>query len=194
MKLLLALCLVVAVQEPEEMPDGWKYGSKSGWDGECPPGWDKKTPEERDAFWKDYKFAKYQFIKHCHQVKDPETGPVTASDYMMRSVNAGLGIKVMVDLAKFGMTQRLKEVDFKLMLKSASAVYGTEIPQADIGAYVKERVVAGDRGAILEQRVKQEIMKRSKAIKDQRAKEEKEKKEAEKKKKKEEEEKKKKGE
>jgi len=188
MKLLLALCLLASVQEPEEMPDGWKNGTKSGWDGECPPGWDKRSPEEREAYWKDFKFAKYQFIKHCQRLKEKITGPVTAADYMLRAVNSGLGIKITLDLAKHGMDRQLKEVDFKIMLKAATAVHGTEVPQVDVAILVKEFVNAGDRGPVLDQKIRMEIGKRSKAIKDQKAKEAKE---AEKKKKEEEEKKKK---
>jgi len=185
MKLMMALCLLAMVQEPEPMPDGWKNGSRSGWDGECPPEWDKKTPEEREAYWKDFKFVKYQFIKHCQRLKDKITGPVTAADYMLRGVHAGLTPKITLDLAKHGMDRQLKEVDFKIMMKAATAVYGTEVPQVDVAILVKEFVNAGDRGAVLDQKIKMEIQKRAKAIKELKKKEdEKKKKEEEEKKKK----------
>ena len=181
MTLLLALLLTGFQADPAdtEMPKGWVEGKKAGWDGDYPPGWPEKTQEEKDKFLEKWNEAKLRYIRYVQNEKGLPTGPVTAANLMLKSVNGGLQIRTALELTKFGQTSRLKEGDFTIMLKASCSVYGTEVPQDDVITLVKELVAANLRGTVLDQRIRLEIIKRNKAIKDKKAKEEKEKKDNE---------------
>lgn len=179
MTLLLALLVMGFQADPTdtEMPKGWVDGKKSGWDGDFPPGWKEKTADEKEEFLKKWNEAKFRYIKFVENEKGLPTGPVTAANLMLKAVNGGLQIKTALELTKFGQSTRLKEADFTIMLKASCAVYGTEVPQDDVILLVKELVGANIRGSVLDQRIRLEIIKRNKVIKDKKAKEEKDKKE-----------------
>jgi hypothetical protein len=182
MSLLIALLLAAVPQEDPsltEMPEGWITGKKSGWDGDYPPGWEKKTDEEKQAFLKKWNEAKFKYIKFMSGAKGHPTGPVTALIFMLKAVNAGLGINQAVDLTMFGQNNKLKEADFKLMLKGASSVYGTEVPHQESVNITKDLVTTGLRGSSLEQRIRAEILKKNNQILADKAKKEKEQKENE---------------
>lgn len=181
MALLLALLMTGFQADPtdKEMPKGWVEGKKSGWDGDYPPGWPEKTADEKEEFLKKWNEAKFRYVRFVQNMTGLPTGPVTAANFMLKAVNGGLQIKTALDLTKFGQVQRLKEADFSIMLKASCAVYGTEVPQDDVITLVKELVGANLRGNVLDQRIRIEIIKRNKAIKEKRAKDEKEKKENE---------------
>ena len=183
MEMLLALFLVSAIPQDDptltEMPEGWVTGKKSGWDGDYPPGWEKKTDEEKKEFLRIWNEAKFKYIKYMQGSKGTPTGAVTAVLFMLKAVNAGLGINQSAALAMFGQDQKLKEADFKIMLKAASSVYGTEVPHYDAVNIVKDLVTTGLRGSALDQRIRAEISKKHKQLAEDKAKKEKEQKDKE---------------
>ena len=183
MKMMLAVILFALPQQDDptltSMPEGWVNGKKSGWDGDYPPGWEKKTEEEKQKFLEQWNNAKFKYIKFMQGAKGFPTPPVTGINLMFRAVNGGLSISATLDLGMFGQNQKLKEVDFKIMLKSACAAYGTEVPHGEAANIVKDLVITGLRGAPLEQRIKAEISKKNKTLLEEKAKKEKEKKENE---------------
>ena len=177
MNLLLMLLLMTPVQEDPtltEMPEGWVTGKKSGWDGDYPPEWEKKTDEEKKKFLEQWNNAKFRYIKFMQNAKGNPTPPVTGANYMLKAVNGGLKIPQVLDLAMFGQNQKLKEPEFKIMMKSACSVYGTEVPHADAVTIVKDLITAGLKGVALETRVKAEIAKKDKELQEAKAKKEKE--------------------
>jgi len=177
MNLLLALFLIAIPQEDPTlttMPEGWVNGKKSGWDGDYPPGWDKKTDEEKEAFLERWNKAKFKYIQSMQGAKGNPTGAVTAILFMLKAANGGVGVEQSAELGMFGQKQKLKEADFKLMMKAACAVHGTEVPQGEAVNIVKDLVILGLRGSPLEQRIRAEISKKHKQIVDDKAKKEKE--------------------
>jgi hypothetical protein len=181
MMLALFLCALPPQDDPTltSMPEGWLNGKKSGWDGDYPPGWEKKTEEEKEAFLKEWNEAKFRYIKYMQGAKGNPTGSVTGILFMFKAVNGGVRITQATDLAMFGQNQKLKEPDFKIMMKSACSVYGTEVPHGEMVNIVKDLVTTGLRGAPLEQRIKAEIAKKNKVLLEEKARKEKEKKENE---------------
>jgi len=181
MELLLAFLLTAVPQEDDPtltaMPEGWVSGKKSGWDGDYPPEWEKKTDEEKQKFLELWNRAKSRYIRSVLGAKGLPTGPVTAITYMLKAVNAGLTCNASADIAIFGQGKKLKEADFKIMLKAASSAYGTEVPHNEVVVIVKDLVTAGLLGGTLDQRVRAEIMKRHRQIVEDKAKKEKEPKE-----------------
>lgn len=179
MSLLLALALTSFVQQEGEehtkMPEGWVSGKKSGWDGDYPPGWEKKTDEEKKKVLEQWNAAKSRYIKAVMGMKGNPTGSVTGIDLMLKAVNGGLHITAAQQLAIFGHQAKLKEPDYKLMLKGATAAYGTDVPYNDVVTIVKELVTAGLKGGTLEQRIRDDIAKKDKQVKADQAKKEKEK-------------------
>ena len=178
MKALLALFLILAPQEDPtltSMPEGWVTGKKSGWDGDYPPGWDKKTDEEKEKFLEKWNAAKFRYIRTMQGVKGNPTGSVTGVLFMLKAVNGGVGIDQAVDLGIFGQAQKLKESDFKLMMKASCAMYGTEVPPGEAVLIIKDLVIAGLRAAPLEQRIRAEISKKHRQIMEDKARKEKEK-------------------
>jgi hypothetical protein len=183
MSLLIALILAVAPQEDPtltEMPEGWNTGKKSGWDGDFPPDWEKKSDEDKKKFLELWNNAKFRYIKFMMGAKGHPTGAVTAVLFMLKAVNAGVHPNQSAELAMFGQQHKLKEGDFKLMMKGASSVYGTDVKQADAVAITKDLVTTGLRGTALEQRIRAEISRKHKLIQEEKAKKEKEEKDKEK--------------
>jgi hypothetical protein len=177
MALMLAFLLSAVPQEDPaltQMPEGWVTGKKSGWDGDYPPEWEKKTDEEKQAFLKQWNQAKFRYIKFMQNAKGNPTPPVAGAELMLKAVNAGLKIPQVLDLAMYGQNLKLKEPDFKMMLKSASAVHGTEVPHHEAVVIVKDLITAGLKGAELEKRARAEIAKKDKALQEAKAKKEKE--------------------
>ena len=182
MNLMLALFLIAIPQDDPtltSMPEGWVNGKKSGWDGDYPPGWDKKTDEEKEKFLEKWNNAKFRYIKFMQGAKGMPTGAVTAVLFMLKAVNGGLGIDQSAELTMFGQNQKLKEVDFKVMMKAACSVYGTEVPHGEAVNIVKDLVILGLRGSPLDQRIRGEISKKHKQILEDKARKEKEKKDKE---------------
>ncbi len=178
MTFLLALVLMAPLQEDPtltDMPEGWVNGKKSGFDGDYPPGWKDKTEEEKQAFLKQWNNAKFRYIKFMQGAKGNLTGGVTGILLMLKAVNGGLAINQATDLGMFGQQQKLKEPDFKLMMKGACSVHGTEVPHPEAVVIVKDLVILGLRGPALEQRIRAEISKKHKQIVEDKAKREKEK-------------------
>jgi hypothetical protein len=179
MAMILALFLAAAVQEEDpsltEMPEGWRSGTKSGWDGDYPPGWEKKSDEEKKKFLEQWNAAKFRYIKFMQGAKGNPTGSVTGILFMLKAVNAGLKIPQAADLAMFGQNQKLKEPDFKAMMKGTCAVNGTEVPHGDAVNIAKDLVTSGIRGGTLEKRIGQEIRAKDTAIKQEKARKEAEK-------------------
>lgn len=179
MTLILALVLAAAVQEEDpaltDMPEGWQTGKKSGWDGDYPPGWEKKTDQEKREFLRLWNAAKFKYIKFMQGAKGNPTGAVTGEQFMFKAVNGGLGISPALELAKFGQSQKLKEPDFKCMMKGSCAMYGTDVPHGEGVNIVKDLVQAGLRGLALEKRIVTEIRAKDAAIKADKARKEQEK-------------------
>lgn len=179
MSLLLILMLMSPQDDPTltEMPEGWVTGKKSGWDGDFPPGWEKKTDEEKQKFLEQWNNAKFRYIKFMQGAKGHPTGPVTGVLYMLKAVNAGLAINASAELAMFGQNRKLKEADFKIMMKAASSVYGTEVPHFEAVNIVKDLLTTGLLGTALDQRIRAEISKKHKQLAEEKARKEKEEKE-----------------
>ena len=181
MNLLLFLVLLAPQDDPTltEMPEGWVSGKKSGWDGDYPPGWPEKSDEDKKKFLTQWNNAKFRYIKFMQGAKGQPTGAVTAVLFMLKAVNAGLGINQAADLTMFGQNNKLKENDFKIMLKAASTVYGTEVPHQEAVNITKDIVTTGLRGSALDQRIRAEITKKNNQLLEAKAKKEKEAKENE---------------
>jgi hypothetical protein len=179
MTMILALFLAVAVQEEDpaltEMPEGWQSGTKSGWDGDYPPGWEKKTDEEKKKMLEQWNQAKFKYIRFMQGAKGNPTGSVTGINFMLKAVNGGVNIPQALELAKFGQQQKLKEQDFKAMMKGSCAMNGTDVPHAEGVNIVKDLVLAGLRGGTLEKRIAVEIRAKDAAIKQSKAQKEQEK-------------------
>lgn len=178
MNLLLALLIAAIPQEDPTltaMPEGWVSGTKSGWDGDYPPGWEKKTDEEKQKFLEKWNSAKSRYIRYMLGVKGSPTGPVTGILYMLKAVNGGLDINSTCDLGMFGQKQKMKEADFKLMLKGATAVHGTDVPPVEAVNIVKDLVITGLKGSTLEIKIRAEIAKKDRQIKEDKARKDKEK-------------------
>ena len=178
MSLLLALFLTAAPQEEDPtltaMPEGWVSGKKSGWDGDYPPGWEKKTEEEKQKFLETWNLAKARYIRYLKGAKGLPTGPVTGILYMLKAVNAGLGPAASADIAMFGQNKKLKEGDFKIMMKASASVYGTDVPHTEVVVIVKDLLTTGLLGSALDQRIRAEIMKKHREIQEEKARKEKE--------------------
>ncbi|HKS17431.1 MAG TPA: hypothetical protein VJU16_08975 [Planctomycetota bacterium] len=174
MSLLLALFLTAVPQEDDptltSMPEGWVSGKKSGWDGDYPPGWEKKTDEEKEKFLETWNNAKARYIRYLKGAKGLPTGPVTGILYMLKAVNAGLGCQASADIAMFGQNRKLKENDFKIMLKAAASVHGTDVPHTDVVVIVKDLLTNGLLGSALDQRIRAEILKKHQQIQQEKAK------------------------
>ncbi|HEU4339014.1 MAG TPA: hypothetical protein VFS19_03010 [Planctomycetota bacterium] len=181
MNLLLILMLLSPQEDPSltDMPEGWVSGKKSGWDGDYPPGWPEKTDEEKKKFLTQWNNAKFRYINFMKGAKGTPTGGVTAILFMLKAVNAGLGINQAADLTMFGQNSKLKEADFKIMLKAASSVFGTEVPHGEAVNITKDIVTTGLRGSALDQRVRAEITKKNQQLLEAKARKEKEAKENE---------------
>src|SRR5688572_22212503 len=168
MSFMLALILAALPQEDPtltKMPEGWITGKKSGWDGDYPPGWEKKSDEDKEKFLQLWNQAKFKYIKAVQGAKGLPTGLVTAIDYMLRAVNGGLLPHPAAELAIFGQNQKLKDAEFKIMMKASTSVHGTEVPHGEAVNIIKDLVITGIRGPILDQRIRAEIKNKDNKIK-----------------------------
>ena len=167
MTFMLALILSALPQEDPsltKMPEGWITGKKSGWDGDYPPGWDKKTDEEKEKFLQLWNQAKFKYIRAVSGNKGNPTGLVTAIDYMFRAVNGGVMPHSAAELAIFGQNQKLKDAEFKIMMKASTCMHYTDLPHGEGVNIIKDLVLTGIRGPILDQRIRAEIKKKNEQI------------------------------
>jgi len=182
MNLLLILMLLAPQEDPAltDMPEGWVTGKKSGWDGDYPPGWPEKSDEDKKKFLTSWNNAKFRYINFMKGAKGTPTGGVTAILFMLKAVNAGLGVNQSADLAMFGQNNKLKEADFKIMMKAASSVFGTDVPHQEAANITKDIITTGLRGSAMDQRIRGEISKKHREIQEAKARKEKEQKDKEK--------------
>jgi hypothetical protein len=172
----IAFAIAILLQVPcvalaqDHRPRGWDKGTKAGWDGDCPPGWDKRTEAEKKKFCEDYEKARAELVLCIGNAKEPTLSVEVGCDLLLRSVNAGVDIGVALDLCKTSIELRLPKNDCEVALKATLAVHGTDVPQVEICAFVKGRLKVGDRGDVLVVRIKDDVGKRDKAIKEKKGK------------------------
>jgi len=83
---------------------------------------------------------------------------------MFRAVNGGLMPHSAAELAIFGQNQKLKDAEFKIMMKASTCVHYTDVPHGEAVNIVKDLVLTGIRGPILDQRIRAEIKKKNEQI------------------------------